>query len=159
MVVEPQGANQESERHEQYHRQTDVVGRKVARHEAGKNPQGCAALFRGSNDFFHVARFGGGEDLHQLRDDGARERATRDDGGQLPPLRSVAAKVRDDHRRDDVGKSNRNGRGDPHQRSERRFVIHMIGFAVLRAGNEAVNEVGGGAGDEHDDAHYENPNQ
>ena len=97
LVVEPKSANQKSERHEQHHRQADVVRRKIAGHEAGKNAKRCAALFGRGNYFFHVPRLGGGEYLYEFGNDSARERAARNDRGQLPPLRSVAAEARNDH--------------------------------------------------------------
>ena len=35
----------------------------------------------------------------------------------------------------------------------------MVGVAVLGLGDETVDEIGGGAGDEHHDAHHENPHK
>ena len=58
-----------------------------------------------------------------------------------------------------VGEGDGDDRGDPDQRSERSFVVHLVGVAVLGFGDDAVDEVGGGAGDEHDDAHDEDPDE
>src|SRR2546430_10171362 len=44
-------------------------------------------------------------------------------------------------------------------RSERRFIVHLVGFAVFGVGDEAIYKVGCRAGDEHDYAHHEDPHE
>src|SRR5262249_45514341 len=66
---------------------------------------------------------------------------------------------RDDLRRDQIGQCDGDDRRNPDERSERRLVIHFVGVAVLGFGDGAVDEVGSSAGDEHDDAHHEDPDK
>ncbi len=106
-----------------------------------------------------MTRFGRGEDLHQLRNDGARQRSAGDDGRQLPPLRGVAAQNRHDEIRHDVGEHDGDDRSQPDQRGQRRFEVHLVGVAVTGLGNGFVQEVRHGAGDQHHDAHDEDPDQ
>src|SRR5215471_3239292 len=106
-----------------------------------------------------MPRFGRGEYLHQFRNDGPGERAAGNNGRELPPLRIVAAKLGDNQVRDGEGQNDGNNRGDPDQGSKRGFVVEVVGTAIARLGDGAIDEVRGSAGDEHDDAHDENPNQ
>ena len=55
------------------------VGGEVAGDEAGEDVERGAALARRGDDLAHVARVGGGEDLDDLGDDRAGERAAGDD--------------------------------------------------------------------------------
>ena len=123
------GAEVIRDRHQQNHRQAEIVAGEVSGDEAGENAERRAAFFRGGNDFLYVARFGGGEGLHQLRNQRAGERSAGDDYGQLPPLRCVAAKIRNDEVRNQEGQGDRNDRGEPDQRGQRRFEIHFVGIA------------------------------
>ena len=59
----------------------------------------------------------------------------------------------------DVSERDGDDRSEPDQRGERRFEIHLVGFAVAAFGDGAVQEVGDGAGDQHHDAHDEDPDQ
>ena len=68
----------------------EPVGAEVAGHEAGQDVERRSALPRRGHDLPHVARLDRGEDLHQLGDDRARQRAAGDDRRQLPPQRAVA---------------------------------------------------------------------
>ena len=61
--------------------------------------------------------------------------------------------------RDDVGEHDGDDRGEPDQRGQRRFEVHLVGVAVARLGDGFVEEVGHGAGDQHHDAHDEDPHQ
>ena len=54
----------------------------------GEDVERRAALARRGDDFPDVRRLGGGEDLDELRDDRAGQRAAGDDRRQLPPERS-----------------------------------------------------------------------
>ena len=152
-------AHQIADGHQRNHGQPQVVGREVSGHEPREDAQRRSAFLRGTQHFPDVARIDGGEDLDELRNDRPGERAAGDDRRQLPPLRCVAAQARNDERRDDEGEHDGNAGGDPHQGSERRFEIHLVGVGVAGLGDEAVQEVGRGAGDEHDDAHHKDPHQ
>ena len=158
-AAETHVADEVADGHQKDHGEADVVGGEIAGDEAGENAERCAAFFGGGDDFLDVARFGGGEDFHEFGNDRACERAAGDDRRELPPLRRVIAERRNDQRRDPVGEGDGDDRGDPDERGERRFVIHLVGVAVLGFGDRAVDEVGGGAGDEHDDAHDEDPDE
>ena len=48
---------------------------------------------------------------------------------------------------------------DPDKRGERRLVVHLVYVSVFGFGDEAVDEIGPGAGDQHHDAHHEDPDQ
>ena len=98
-VAEAQLADEVADGHQRDHGEPQPVGAEVAGDEAGQNAERRAAFPRRGDDFAHVARFGGGEDLDQFRNDRAGQRAAGDDGGQLPPLRGVAAKVGNDDAR------------------------------------------------------------
>ncbi len=56
-----------------------------------------------SDHLTDVPRVDGGEDLHQLRNDRAGQRAAGDDRRELPPQRRVAAEIRDQQVRHHVG--------------------------------------------------------
>ena len=56
--------------------EADPVGAEVSRDEAGEDVERRPAFARRGHDFLDVARFGRGEDLHELRDD-RRPRACR----------------------------------------------------------------------------------
>src|SRR5207253_638621 len=152
-------ADQVAEGHQHDHGQANVVRREIAGDEAGENAERGSAFFRGADDFSDVTRFGGGENLHEFGDDGAGERATRDDCGQLPPLRGVNAEHRNDLPRDQVGERDGDDGRDPNEGGKRSFVVHLVHVGVFGFGDDAVDEVGGGAGDKHDDAHDEDPDE
>ena len=135
------------------------VGAEVSGDEAGQDVERRAAFARCRDDFLHVARFGRGEDFHQLRDDRAGQRAAGDDRGELPPHRGVAAERGDEQVGDGVRDADGEDRGDPHQRRERRLEVHDVGVLVLGRGDRAVEPVGDGRGDDHQDAHDEDPDQ
>ena len=61
--------------------------------------------------------------------------------------------------RDDVGEHDRDDRGEPDQRGERRLEVHLVDVAVLGRGHGGVDEVGERRGDDHHDAHDEDPDQ
>src|SRR5713101_8113784 len=145
--------------HQHYHAEPQVVAGEISRHEAGENAERCSAFLRGGHHFLDMPRFDRGEDFHQLRDDGPGQRAAGDDGRQFPPLRRVAIQRRDDERRNQVGQADRNERGNPNERSQRRLEVHFVGVGEARLGDGAVDEVRCGAGDQHDDAHHKDPHQ
>ena len=89
----------------------------------------------------------------------AGERAARNDRRQFPPQRSIAVQHRNNQIRDDVGEHNRNDRSQPHQRRQRRFKVHFAGVGVTGLGDRGVNEIRHRAGNQHHDAHHENPHQ
>ncbi len=101
----PRFADQVADGHQHDHGQAEVVCGEIARDEAGQNAERSAAFFRGDDDFFYVARFGGSEDFHQFGNDGAGERAAGNDRRQLPPLRGISAEYWNNERRDDVGEA------------------------------------------------------
>ena len=106
-----------------------------------------------------MPRFGRGKDLHQLGNDGARQRAAGNDAGQLPPLRRIAAEAGNDDGGNDKGHGDGNQRSEPHQRGQRRLEIHLVGVAIPGLGDGAVDEVRRRARHQHGDAHDENPDQ
>ena len=57
------GAEVVGDRHQQDHRQAEVVAGEVAGHEAGQDAERGSAFFRGGDNFSYVARFGRGEGL------------------------------------------------------------------------------------------------
>src|SRR5271170_19209 len=106
-----------------------------------------------------MTRFRGSEGFYQLGNDSAGQGAARDDGRELPPPRRIAAKNGNNDGRNGIGKSDRNEGSDPHQPGERGFEIHLLSVAVAALLNDAVDEVGYCAGDQHDNAHYEDPDE
>ena len=90
-----QRADAVGDRHQRHDAQPEPVGAEVAGDEAGQDVQRRAALARRGDDLPHVRRLGRGEDLHQLRDDRAGQRAAGDDRRQLPPQRRIAAERRE----------------------------------------------------------------
>ena len=82
--------------------QPEPVGAEVAGDEPRQDVERRAAFARRGHDFPDVRRLGRREDLHQLRDDRARQRAAGDDRRELPPQRAVA-EIRDQQVGDDVG--------------------------------------------------------
>ena len=74
--------------------QAHPVGAEVAGDQAGQDVERGAALARGGDDLPDVAGLGRGEDLDQLGDDRAGQRAAGDDGRELPPQRAVAERRR-----------------------------------------------------------------
>ena len=145
--------------HQAHHREAEIVSGEVACDEARQDAQRGSALLRRDYDFLHVPRFGGREDLDQFGDDRTRQRSTRDDRCQLPPLRGIATKVGNDVMRNQVGQSDRNKRGNPDQRSQRRLKVHLARVSVLTLGDRAVEKVGDRAGHQHHHAHHEDPHQ
>ncbi len=158
-VAKSQLANHVADGHQDHNGQPQVIGGEIAGHEAGQNAQRSSAFLRGDDHFLHVARFGGGESLHQFGNHGARQRSAGDDRRQLPPLRGVAAKIGNHGPGNYVGHGDGDERRQPYQRGERRLEIHVIGVQVARLGDGAVDEIGGRAGHQHGDAHDENPYQ
>ena len=71
----------------------------------------------------------------------------------------VPAKSGNHEVRGDVGQDDRDDRGEPDQRGERLLEVHLVGIAVLRLRECFVDEVGEAAGDDHHDAHGEDPDQ
>ena len=98
------------------------------------------------------------EYLHQLRNDRTRQRAAGDHRRQLPPKGPVT-EVGQQQIRHEVGQRNRDQRSKPHQRSERRFEVHVVDMDVAGPGNSFVDQIRETAGDDHHDAHDEDPDQ
>jgi hypothetical protein len=105
--------------------------REVTGDEARQDVQRRAALTRARDDLAHVLGLGRGEDLDHLGDDGARQRAAGDDGGQLPPEGAVAER-RDHQVRRMYVSGHRDDRGEPHELGEGLLEVHLVGVAVLR---------------------------
>ena len=145
--------------HQDDHGEAQVVAGEVARHQARQDVERCAAFFGRGHHFLHVSRRHRSEHLDEFGNHRARERAAGDDRRQLPPLRGIAAEVGNDHLRNDVGQHDGDDRSEPHQRGERRFEVHLVGVAVARLGDGFVQEVRHGAGNQHHDAHDEDPHQ
>jgi hypothetical protein len=126
------GAHEVADAHEEQHREAQPVGAEVAGHEAGEDVERRAAFPRAGDDFANVARIGGGEDLDELGDHRAGQRAATDDRGQLPPHGIVAAEAGDHEHADDVGEGDGKNRGEPDQGGEGRFEVHLDGVAEAR---------------------------
>ena len=153
------GADEVADAHEAQHGEAQPVGAEVAGHEAGEDVERCAAFPRAGDDFAHVARIGGGEDLDELGDQRAGQRAATDDGGQLPPHGIVAAEGGNHEHADDVSEDDGKDGSEPDQRGEGRLEVHLIGLAEAGFGDGAVEEVADGGRDHHHDAHGEDPDQ
>ena len=111
-----------------------------------------------ADDLPHVRRLGRGKHLHELGNDRAGERAAGDHGRQLPPQRAVAER-RNEQVGHDVGDGDRHDRRQPHQRGQRRLEVHLVGGGVARLRHRLVDEVRQAAGDDHHDAHHEDPDE
>ncbi len=105
-----------------------------------------------------MGRFGGSEDLDQFRDERARQGSAGDDGSEFPPEGSVA-EAGNHQVGDDVGEEDGDDGGDPDQRGQGRLEVHFVGVLVFGAGDGGIEEVGAGAGEQHADAHDEDPYQ
>ncbi len=106
-----------------------------------------------------MARAGRSKYFDQFGNDRAGECAARNDRRQFPPERSIAIEDRNNQVRDDIGERDRNDRGQPHQRSQWSFKVHLAGVGITSLGDCRVNEIRHGAGHQHHDAHDENPHQ
>ena len=106
-----------------------------------------------------MARLRGREDLHQLRDDRARQRAARDHRRKLPPERRIPAEHRNQQARHDVGEDHRHDRRDPDESRERHLEVHGLRVAELRLRDRLVEQVRHAARDDHHHAHHEDPHQ
>ena len=73
------------DRHQAHDRQPQPVGAEVAGDQTREDVERRAALARRGDHLAHVRRMRRREDLHELGDDGARQRAAGDDRRQLPP--------------------------------------------------------------------------
>src|SRR5215469_6564122 len=158
-LSESHAADKVANGHERDHHTAEVVAREITGDEAGEDAEGGAPFLRGGDDFLDVARFDGRENLDQFGNQCTRERAAGNNCGELPPLRGVAAQRGNNQRGNDIGKRDGYEGRDPDQPGERRFEIHVrcVGVAGLLDG--AVEKVGRGAGDQHDDAHDEDPDE
>ncbi len=99
----PKRADVVADGHQQHHGEAQPVGAEVAGHEAREDVERSAAFLATRSRLPARGAIRRGEDLHQLRDDRAGQRAAGDDGRQLPPQRWIAAQRRDDQVRHDVG--------------------------------------------------------
>ena len=55
--------------------------------------------------------------------------------------------------------ADRDDRGQPHERGERRLEVHLVGVRVPGLRDRLVDEVGQAARDDHHDAHHEDPDE
>ena len=153
------GADAVGDGHQRDDAHPEPVGAEIPRHEARQDVERCAALSRRGHDFPDVAGLGGREDLDELGNDRPGERAAGDDGRELPPEIGVAAEVRDEPVRGDVGEDDRDNRRQPDQSRQRHLEIHRLGVAEARFRPHVVEQVRRAARDDHDDAHHEDPDQ
>ena len=106
-----------------------------------------------------MAGFGRREDLDELRDDRPGQRAAGDDGRELPPEVGVPPEGRDEPVRRDIGEDDRHNRRQPHQTGQRHLEVHRLGVAEAGFRPHVVEQVRRAAGDDHDDAHDEDPDE
>ena len=132
------GAEIVANRHQGNHRQPQPVAGEIARHESGKNSQRRSTFLRRGHNLAHVTRLGGSKNLDQFRNHSARQGSAGNNASQLPPLRSVPAKIRNNDRRDQVGECDGDNRSDPDQRSQRRLEVHLIRVSILRLGDSPI---------------------
>ena len=87
--------HQVGNRHQAHDGEAEPVGAEVPGHEARQDVERRAAFARRGHDFLDVRRMGRGEDLDELGNDRARQRAAGDHRRQLPPQVGVAAERRE----------------------------------------------------------------
>src|SRR5450432_1828231 len=160
-VAEAAHAHEVGDAHEYDEYDTHPVGAEVAGRERREDVQRGSPLARGRDDLLDVLRRGRGEDLDHLGDDGARERAARDDRRELPPKRLVAADAEagDEQVRDDVGHAHGDERRHPDELREGRLEVHLVGVGVAALDDRLVEQIREARGDDHHDAHREDPHE
>ncbi len=135
----------------------------IAGGKTGENVERRPAFLAGGHNLADVASVDGGKDLGDFRNDGPCERAAGDDGCQLPPQIGVGISADGDvaHHEvgDDVGGDDRENRGEPHQAGERGFEVEAALRQIAGLGEGFINEVGQPAGDNHEEAHDEDPDK
>ena len=148
------------DRHQAHDRQAQPVGAEVAGDQAGQDVERRAAFARRGHDFLDVRRVRRGEDLDELGDDRAGQRAAADDRRQLPPQVGVAAERRNQQVRQHVGEHHRDDRGQPHQRwSAAPRSSSSRRRRSLALGDRVVDEIRARRGQHHHHAHHEDPHQ
>jgi hypothetical protein len=80
---------------------------------------------------------------------------------ELPPQaeRQGRLALADQEVRDEEGQADRDDRGQPDQDGERVLEVHLVGVGELAAREGLVDEVAADRGEDHDDAHREDPDQ
>ena len=112
----------------------------------------------GVDNFFDMAAVGAGEDFHEFGDERAGGGAAGDDGGEFPPELS-AAQVGDQNIGEDVGGGDGDEARQEDEHGEGILEIHFIGKGIFGVGEAFVDEVGDAAGQQHDQAHGEDPDE
>ena len=108
--------------------------------------------------FAHVGAGGRRVEFGELGDERGAQGAARDNGRQAnPPV--LARQVLEQEVTRGIGGDNREDAGDPHQRGERLLEVEVIGTAVARLADGAVDIVGHHACHHAQDAHHEDPHQ
>ena len=130
MSAKPRLLTRYGDAHQQHDAHAEPVGAEVAGDEPGQDVERRAAFLRRGHDLAHVRRLGRREDLDELGNDRAGERAAGDDRRELPPERAVAER-RDEQVRRDVGQRDRHDRRQPHQARQRRLEVHRRRVLVL----------------------------
>ena len=83
-VAETLGADDVADAHEDHDGEADVVATEVTRDETGEDVERRPALPGRGDHFLDVGRLGGGEDLHQFRDESSGQRTHADDDREHP---------------------------------------------------------------------------
>ena len=130
-------------------------GGEVAGDQAREDVERGAALTRGRDDLLHVAALRRGEDLGEFGDQGSGQGAQRDDRRQHPP--EAAALRREQEVAGEVGDCDRDHGTDPDQVRERLFEVEVLGLAPDRPADGVVQPVAQQGGEDHQDAHGEQP--
>ena len=105
-----------------------------------------------------VAAVYAGEDFDQFGDERAGGGAAGDDRGEFPPELALA-EVGDQQVGEDVGRGDGDGAGEEDEHGEGMLEIHFIGVEIFGAGDGLVDEIRNSAGEKHDQAHGEDPDE
>ena len=138
-------------------------GGEVACRQASEDVEAGAAFARGGDDFLDVAGVGRGEDFDHFGDDRAGQGAEGDDDRELPPQvvvdLAVDGDVADQQFGDEEGEQQGDDGGEPDQRGQGLFEVKVFGVLVLAFDDEFVAQIRNAGGDDHHDAHDEDPDQ
>ena len=144
--------------HQEHDDQAHPERGEVARDQARQDVQRGAAVAGAVRDFLHVAGVRADEDLGELRDQRAGDGAAADDDREDPPEGRVdAGLVGEQEVRGEERDADGHDRRDPDEVRQRGLEIKVLQAAVLRLGDDLVDEVGGERGDDHQRAHREEP--
>jgi len=134
----------------------------VAGDEAGQDVQRRAALAGGGDDFFHVPGIGAHENLRELHDERAGERAAGNNAGEHPPEIRVGGavgtgKIAEQQFAGDERGDDGNDGGQPHQVRQRLFPVEILFALENRVAREFIRVEGGERSKHHHALNRKNP--